>query len=216
MKQCEIAAALKVSKGTVSKWVARGMPLDSLEAATAWRVAHAAEGLGHKSASASVTATARSLTLKRPGGALATAPDDPAGTLARMRETEQRMYALIDAALKKALASKRDEDYAVLPGLFRSYNQAGANALAAATAWERHQRAAGEVAPVEHLVNVLDARLSPLAARLRSFPALVAAKANPSAPAAAEAAIAAELEPLLRQISGALDPVPPPPSPAHA
>jgi hypothetical protein len=213
VKQKDMAVALGLTKGTISKFVAKGMPLDSVEAAQSWRATHNSEGSGHKSTSASVTAAARSLTLKpqRPGGAFASAPDDPAGTLARMRETEQRVYVLIDAALKKADTSKRDDDYAAIPGLIRSYNQAGANSLAAASAWERHCRASGQVAPVEHLVNVLTSRLEPLAAQLRSFAATVAPKANPASPSTAEAAIAADLEAILRQIGAALAPIPPAP-----
>lgn len=155
--------------------------------------------------------------LTRPHGALDTAPDtapdDPAGTLARMRETEQRSYALIDAALAKAARTTAADDYAALPGLIRSYNQAAANSLAAASAWEKHCRAAGEVAPVEHLVNLLDTTLEPLMAQLANLPALVAPKANPAAPAIAEAAIAAELATIRRQIADALDrPIPPAPA----
>jgi phage terminase Nu1 subunit (DNA packaging protein) len=211
LKQREIAEALKLSKGQVSKLVAQGMPLDSVDSAQAWRAAHSKEGAGHKSHSASVAASARSIgeKLRRPGGALATAPDDPAGTLARMRETEQRSYDLIDAALKKARESQRDEDYAALPGLIRSYNQAAANSLAAASAWERHCRELGEVAPIEHLENVLDMVLEPLMAQLANLPALIAPKANPAAPAVAESVIRAELESIRTQLAKALEaPIP--------
>jgi hypothetical protein len=204
--------ALGLTKGTVSKLVAKGMPLDSVEAAQAWRAAHAAEGVGHKSHSDSIADSARSISPKRPGGAFTTAPDDPAGTLARMRETEQRVYALIDAALKKAKETQRPDDYAAIPGLLRSYNQAGANALDAAAAWERHCRKSGQVAPVEHLLNVLTARLEPLAAQLDNFPASVAALANPADPAVAERAITTALVALRRQLAAAVDPIPPAPA----
>lgn len=40
MKQSELAAALGVSRGTVCRAVARGMPTDSAEAARAWRAEH--------------------------------------------------------------------------------------------------------------------------------------------------------------------------------
>lgn len=214
MKQCDIAAALKLSKGMVSKLVARGMPTDSVEAAQAWRVAHSKEGVGHKSHSDSVAATAAALAApQRPGGALATAPDDPAGTVDRMREIEQRSYALIDEALRKATKSLSSDDYAALPGLLRSYHQAAANSLAAAAAWEKHCLAAGEVAPVEHLKNVLLITLEPLLAQMGNLPALIGPKANPAAPLVAEEAVRAELESLRRQIATAIAaPVPPAPA----
>lgn len=208
-----MAEALRLDKGTISRLVRRGMPLDSVEAAQSWRVANSSEGVGHKSQSDSLTESVRSLDLspRRPGGAFETAPDDPAGTLARMRETEQRVYALIDAALMKAKESQLADDYAAIPGLIRSYNQAGANSLAAASAWERHCRASGEVAPVEHLRNVLDSRLEPLAVALRNFPRIVAPLANPQNPSVAEHAIASALEALQRQIASARSPIPPAP-----
>lgn len=203
--------ALGLTKGTISKLVAKGMPLDSVEAAQSWRAAHSAEGVGHKGHSDSVADSARAISLKRPGGAFETAPDDPAGTLARMRETEQRVYALIDAAIKKAAETQRPDDYAAIPGLLRSYNQAGANALDAAAAWERHCRKSGQVAPVEHLLNVLTARLEPLASQLDNFAGTVAALANPADPVVAERAIASALTALRKQISAAFDPIPPAP-----
>lgn len=146
--------------------------------------------------------------------AAAAAPTDPHGALDRMREIEGAQYKIIQSALQRATDSKSPEDYAVLSGLYRSYNVAAANVLAAAKDWERHCRASGQVAPVEHLVNVLTARLDPLAAQLRTFAAHVAPKANPAAPAIAEAAIDAALAPLLQQIGAArTTPVPPAPAP---
>lgn len=216
MKQIEMAKALGITKGTVSKLVKRGMPLHSVEAAKAWRASHSLEGAGHKSASASASDSARALAAPiRPGGALDSVPDDPAGTLTRMRDVEQRAYAQISAALEKARASNSSEDYAALQPLIRSYNSAATNSLAAAAAWEKHCRAAGEVAPVEHLSNVLSAILDPLAAQLDNFAALVAPKANPAAPAAAETAIRAELDHLRHQIAAALT-APIPAAPAAA
>lgn len=210
MTQKDLAEALGISRGQVSKDVARGMPIGSLEAARLWRAQNKIEGIGHKGADDSLTASASAAGVMpaRVGGALETAPADPAGTLERMRDVEMRQYALIDAALTRAQKSQSPLDYAVLPGLFRAYNQAGANALAAAASWERHCRAAGEVAPVEHLMNVLTSRLEPLAARLKNFAANVAARANPSAPAVAEAAIDAELKPILSQIAAGMEPIP--------
>jgi hypothetical protein len=214
LKQRDIATALKLSKGQVSKLVAQGMPTDSVDMAQAWRVAQSKEGTGHKSHSASVADSARALAIpRRPGGALATAPDDSAGTVTRMREIEQRAYALIDCALVKAAKSQSTDDYAALPGLLRSYHQAAANSLAAAAAWEKHCRDAGEVAPIEHLKNVLLITLEPLMAQLGNLPALIAAKANPAFPAVAESAIRAEVEALRRHVATSLAaPIPPAPT----
>jgi hypothetical protein len=190
------------------------MPTDSVEAAQTWRALNSKEGLGHKGAAPSLAVAAASAAALHATVSTAAAPADAHGILSRMREIELEQYAIIKAAIKKATETQEPEDYAVLSGLYRSYNVAGANALAAAKDWERHCRASGQVAPIEHLVNVLMTRLDPLAAQLRNFAALVAAKANPAAPAVAESAIAAELDALLRQIGAARDgAVPPAPAP---
>lgn len=49
MKQIEIATALGLSRGQISKLTAKGMPLDSVEAAEAWRRRNVDPGkaLGH-------------------------------------------------------------------------------------------------------------------------------------------------------------------------
>lgn len=216
MTQAALGKALGVGQTAVSRMVARGMPTDSVAAAKAWRLANTTEGIGHKSGSPSVTEAVKAMTAETvapPLSAGPTQPDDPAGTLARMRETEQRVYALINAALVKAKQSQQAEDYAALPGLIRSYNQAGANSLAAASAWEKHCRASGELAPVEHLVNVLTSRLEPLAAQLRNFAATVAPTANPTAPSIAESAIREHMTGILTQLTAAQAPVPRAPAP---
>lgn len=203
--------------------VSAGMPLDSVESAEKWRAAHTKEGLGHKSASASVTNAARAMAAaKKPRGTPAPA-DDPGGLLARRRDIEQRAYALIDAAVKQAetiqaqLAASTNTDpealktalanvdsaFASLPGLIRTYNQAAENAIQSEIRWEKHQRATGSVAPTEHLLNVLHSRLEPLRSQLANFPRTIAAQANPQQPALAERVIADGLAALQRQISSA-------------
>lgn len=212
MLQTKLAAELGVTKGRVSQLKKRGMPVHDTAAARAWIAQHGKEGRGHKGKSPSVTASVRAA-VERPVkpriDTTATDTDDPAGVLARMRETEMTAYKLITEALAKAARSRADEDYSVLPGLVRSYNQSAANALDAQARWERHCRNSGQVAPVEHLVNVLHARLEPLAAELRNLPRNVAAAANPTSPQIAENAVSAALESILRQIAAGLVPIPP-------
>jgi hypothetical protein len=213
MLQKDLAKALGLSAGRVSQLKKDGMPVNDVAAAQGWLAAHSSEGIGHKSAAASPESGAAFAAPIAPSGGLDAVPDDAAGTLHRMRDVEQRAYAQISAALEKAKKSESAMDYAALQPLIRSYNAAATNSLAAAQAWEKHCRAAGEVAPIEHLKNVLTSVLEPLAAQLTNLPALLAAKANPAAPAVAESAIAAELEQVRRQIAAALvAPIPPAPS----
>jgi hypothetical protein len=216
--QKALAAELKLSPGRVSQLKQQGMPVDDLERARAWRALHDKEGSGHKSRSDSVTDSARSITAssapRKPRGA-PLAPDDPAGALARMRETERRSYELIDAALKKAATTQAADDYAALPGLIRSYNQAAVNSLDAERRWEKHCRSAGTVAPTEFLITAIETALEPLANQLDNLPRAIAAQANPHDPAVAEAAIGSALASLRAQIAATLRApfVPPPDEP---
>jgi hypothetical protein len=208
MTQASLARKIGLSPGRVCCLKKEGMPTHSVKAAQAWRAQHYSEGMGHKGTAGKKQAEEA----EAAAAAEAEDPnwnDTPAATLERMREIERRAYKQISRALAKSKASGKPEDAAALSPLIRAYNQAATNSIDAAKAWEKHCRNTGQVAPVEHLVNVLTSRLEPLASRLRAFAATVAPKANPQAPAVAEAAIAADMEALLKQVTAALDPIPP-------
>ncbi|HEY1109373.1 MAG TPA: hypothetical protein VGE76_12090 [Opitutaceae bacterium] len=198
----------------------RGMPVNSVEAARAWRAQHDRRGTTQRGpGNAPLTAAAAHLEEHKPLAPGARPPEeDPAAAIWRAREAERIAYDHYAAAVTTARASdahahspeataadraRADADLAPLQSLLRAHGMALTNRLAAERAHEKHLRATGQVAPVEHLVNVLRARLDPLAARLRDFPAQVAPKVNPAEPTLAQAAIAAELEPLLNQITAA-------------
>lgn len=205
MTQRELGAALNLTQGRVSALVRRGMPQHNVEEAQRWRAINSPEGLGHKG---------KKKDLPPPDTTGVTVPDDsgtydPENTLRRMRDIERRAYQQISTALELSKKSGKPEDAAALQPLIRAYNQAATNSVEAAKSWEKHCRATGQVAPIEHLTNVLESLLEPLASRLRGFAATVAAKANPQAPDVAEAAIAADMEAILNQITAAREPMAP-------
>lgn len=218
LKQTEMAQALALSRGEISKRVKRGMPLTSVEDARRWIVAHSKEGAGHKGANASIAAIAKSLAELPPPAPKVSdtdgmdAPDDFEARLNQCRETVRRIYVYVDEAVKRATESKLPADYEIVPSLHRQYVAALSNFLELERKWERHQRSSGAVAPVEHLIEVLRARLEPLDSQLTNFPRTIAAQANPQNPAQAEKAIAAGLKALRRQIAAAQEPnIPPAP-----
>jgi hypothetical protein len=204
--QQELGVVLGLSQSRVSALVRRGMPTHSAEAAQQWRAINSTEGLGHKGKHKQGTIPAEEVEVTVP-------PDsdsyDPENTLRRMREIERRVFQQLSKAIEVSKKTGKAEDAAAIQPLTRAYRQAATNSLEAAKSWEKHCRATGQVAPIEHLTNVLESLLEPLASRLRGFAATVAAKANPQAPSVAEAAIAADMEAILNQITAALQPIEP-------
>lgn len=211
MKQ-QIAAALGISVGRVSQLQGVGMPTTSVESAKLWRTRHA--GVGRKGRPGSMAAVAREQLKSNPPpepppADLIDESAEPEAALARLREAERRAYSLVDGAIARAEKSQHDEDYAMLPGLMRTHGQAVQNRLEAERKWERHMKELGTVAPVEHLIEVLRARLEPLAMQLDNLPRMIAAQANPQNPAIAEHAIRAAIQSIRRQVSAAhMQPVP--------
>ena len=208
MKTKDISNAWKCSPSYVARLKRRGMPVDSLEAATRWRAAHAREGFSHKqrrpvppdAIAAAVANLARALP---PPDSTRASDDDPLSAVQRARRTEKEIYLLVELATEEA---RRDLNAAgALPGLLRTAAQANTNRLSAEARFERNRRDVGELAPVAELNATLDAALEPLASQLRNFPRNVAPAANPANPAAAEKAIADALNSILEQIAAALE-----------
>ena len=166
MKTKDISNAWKCSPSYVARLKRRGMPVDSLEAATRWRAAHAREGFSHKqrrpvppdAIAAAVANLARALP---PPDSTRASDDDPLSAVQRARRTEKEIYLLVELATEEA---RRDRNAAgALPGLLRTAAQANTNRLSAEARFERNRRDVGELAPVAELNATLDAALEPLA-----------------------------------------------------
>lgn len=225
VKGVELAARWGCSSAYVSKLKAKGMPLESFEAADAWRAAHASEGIGHKSTPATVPPLPPSPPSspdplaeaeRHLANHVATAPPvesfadaDPRSAVQRAQTAERDIYDLLAAATKtardeKSPAAERYAAAAALPGLIRTHGNAYANRLDAEARWEKHRRATGEVAPIAELMEIMEAALVPLTSQLRNLPRTVAASANPAAPQIAENALRAAIDPILEQIAASL------------
>lgn len=205
------------------------MPTDSVEAARAWRAKNDKRGTTRR-ASPKVSLASASSHLEKhkpidPGEQ--PAEQDPTAAIWRAREAERIAYdqyatAVITARASAAEAAKdhatselraeaqarADADLAPLQSLLRAHGLALNNRLMAERSFEKHLRGSGQVAPVEHFLNILTSRLEPLASQLDNFAATVAPIANPAAPTVAEQAIAAALVAIRRQIAAACEPIP--------
>ena len=147
------------------------------------------------------------------------AEEDPESAVWRAREAERIGFEQYSAAVKTAMtaaeaaakpdATREDRqraDAAIGPlqNLLRFYGIALTNRLSAEKVFDKYLRASGKSASVEHLMEVLESALAPLASQLRNFPRNTAASANPRDPMVAEQAIESALNPILEQISRTL------------
>lgn len=211
------------------------MPIDSVEAARAWRAKNDKRGTTRRAPRKVSLASASSHLEKHkpvdPGER--PAEQDPTAAIWRAREAERIAYDQYATAVATARASaveaakdhptteqrteaqaRADADLAPLQSLLRAHGLALTNRLMAERSFEKHLRGSGQVAPVEHFLNILSARLEPLASQLDNFAATVAPLANPTAPATAEQAIASALTAIRRQLAAACEPIPAAPAPS--
>lgn len=207
VKQSEIAAALGLTAGRVSQLKSKGMPVDSIENARRWYSTTSKEGVGHKGASPELSAAAGRLLNSPPPQLPSAAPvdEDPESVIWRSRQAEIAGYKLLSEAYTTALATRKPEDIAIIPGLLRTHAQAARNRLDAERAWERHRVKIGAVVPLEAATVVVARRLGPLDTQLHSLAKRVAATANPANPHVAEKAIQDGLNEIFDQITALLE-----------
>ena len=230
VKQSDLAQEWGCTRQYVYSLVKKGMPLTSMEDALQWRVRHSKEGIGHKTKRSPEVVEGQKALANMPS--LEPMPDEPApegdgpdAVLWRVRDAERMIHeqlrmATAEARRTEAAATRpeatsadrlrHEAALALLPGLLRTHGQAVANRQTAERAWERHRLRMGLLVPFDAADAAVEARLAPLDQQLRNLPKMVAAQANPQAPAIAEAAIEAGLITIFTQISAARQPTPAP------
>ena len=209
----EISAAWGTSRAYVYKLAKRGCPLDSVEAATAWRAANAKLGIGYRSHGHVELPPSEGL-----GGSAGVAeggqgrvenfPD--VGDRVRVARPRKIKLKSVEASLKNAIAVEEQAAEAVqrceeasrlnLSALDRMvtavnvYNKAQSNRL------ETEKRVLEYLEELGVLIRIDDAReliqraWGPLLARLRSCPKRAAPKANPLDDVIAEEVFREEIE----------------------
>ena len=204
--QLEIARALGVSKGQVSKMKARGMPVDSEAAALAWRDEHwTSQGSRELDSEAALDAAKKLLANSAPPAAKeASANDDPEAVLERLRDNERQAYVLLNATTQRAIESQKSADAGAIPGIMRIYLQSVNNRLEAERKWEKHRIKIGQLVTVEFAQGLITKAFSPIQAQLAQLPKIVAANANPANPQIAERAVEKALGSLYAQVGAAL------------
>lgn len=219
----QIAQAWGCSRPYVSKCIAQGCPIDSVEAATAWRVAHSKEGMGHKSKHGKPLAPAApTIEVETKTETEFTAEQISAGDIEAMalraRESEQQAYAAlrdlqslsrgIDPAGKMTadeLADQRQSALGLVPGALRSYTQASKVRLDVEKKLAVVLEERGKLVRVDTVWEQIQDILLPVIDSLKQLPKLTAKRASPDNPMRAEAAITEEVNIILRRMQTVIE-----------
>ncbi len=219
----DIAKAWGCSRPYVSKCIKEGCPFDSVESATAWRVAHSKEGIGHKSKHG------KPLLAAEPTAEVAPEPEpefsaeqisagDIEAMALRARESEQQAYAAlrdlqslsrgIDPAGKMSadeLAEQRQIALGLVPGALRSYTQASKMRLDVEKKLAIVLEERGKLVRVDAVWEQIQDVLLPVIDSVKQLPKLTAKRANPENPMRAEAAITEEVNIILRRMQTVIE-----------
>lgn len=188
VRQSDLARRWAVSRQTVSRYVAEGMPLDSVEMAEAWRLQVKGKGgipRGGIPADNNCSAAGESAPEKTDAGGLGE-------LMRRTADTEELVWLELQAAIQGG------EGAELRTALLRQHKAAADIRL------KVHQECVDFEMKIGKLVNIEEAKvlcrqaLAPLAVGLRAFAGKVAVKANPARPEVAQKAIDEEVQRLLR------------------
>jgi phage terminase Nu1 subunit (DNA packaging protein) len=170
----EIAAAWGCSRQAVSKWVRKGMPTESIAAATSWRMNH-----GERSARVKLLPQIDppAPALDDDGGAPAalTNPDSPEASRDMARKAERVSYALLQEQI-------RLKDLAGIHAALKNYNVSRSGRAAAELDFIKHQKEAGALVDRFSSINAQNRKLGALRDLVLSLPEAVAKRCNPSDP----------------------------------
>jgi hypothetical protein len=196
-----MAAHWGCSRANVSKNVAKGMPMDSLAAADAWRLQNSVRGVGYRSKkkAAAPPKQAESLRKDEEGE-----PESAAGrhkpkllktlaaSLAASIEVETEALNLVQLGQKSA-------DDASLPLRIAAYNKAKEGRMQSeklVRAWDLETKT---LITFEDAKEMCSRFLGPTIIRLRSISKRAGGMANPADPVYAESVIAREIEGAIKE-----------------
>lgn len=177
----ELVQLWSLSKGRISQYVKAGMPLDSVQAAEAWRMANYGWHGGIVVSSPS-----------QDGGGAALPPppekpdparldrNDAAGVRARVEQSELDAWRDLYAELAKGA----EADKGRVVSLRKAYREAVATRLDSVRKLDELEARAGTVVSVDASQRVIAAALGPLIKAVRNLPAAKAAACNPANPGA--------------------------------
>ena len=171
----EIAAAWGCSRQAVAKWVKKGMPTTSVEAATSWRLSH-----GERSARVKLLPQIEPPLPASDGDDAGVPaglgdPDSAQASRDRARKAERVAYAMLQEQINA-------KDLGGINAAMKNYNTARAGRASADLDFIKHQKEAGALVDRFSAINSQNRKLSALKDLLLSLPESVAKRCNPTDP----------------------------------
>ena len=189
----EIAAAWKCSRQAVAKWVKKGMPTTSIDAASSWRLGH-----GQRSPRAKLFPVVQA-PVPIADGDFQSEPalihgDNQTSVRERARKAERAAYAI----LQERIASK---DVDGIAGALKAYNEARKGREGAELAFIKHQQATEVLVDREAITAMFNRRITMFRDHLLSLPDAMALRCNPNDPQGAAEALQEWVERTLRVVA---------------
>lgn len=189
----EIAQAWGCSRQAVAKWVKKGMPISSLEAATSWRLGH-----GQRSARVKLLPTVSAPEPVDVDDCSATVStidtESPEAVRDRARKAERIAYALFQERV-------RAKDLDGMNAALKGYATARAGRAGAEMDFIKHQEAKNVLVDREKVMAINLRRINALKEHLLSLPDALAKRCNPSDPSLAAEMLSEWVERTLRTVS---------------
>ena len=170
----EIAAAWGCSRQAVSKWSKKGMPTDSVDAASSWRLSHGQRSARVKllpriDAPESIPDVDDAVPAALVDGESAEAVRD------RARKAEKVAYALLQERMKA-------KDFDGIHAALRNYSSARAERGRADLDFIKHQQATGALVDRNQALSAQNRKLAAIKDHLLSLPEACSKRCNPSDP----------------------------------
>lgn len=177
----EIAQAWGCSRQAVFKWIKKGMPTSSIEAASSWRLGH-----GQRSARVKLLPTVTAPEPVADGVGVDPAAlldvESPEAVRDRARKAERAAYALF----QQRLAAK---DFDGINAALKAYATARAGRAGAEMDFIKHQQTMGVLVDRETIKSIHLRRISAIKDHLLSISDALAMRCNPSDPGLAALAL---------------------------
>lgn len=168
----EIAAAWGCSRQAIYKWIKKGMPTSSIEAASSWRMSH-----GERSARVRLVPD---FTPPAPAdddaSPAALADGDSAEAVRdRARKAERAAYAIFQKRMS-------EQNYDGIHAALKNFNVAQAGRAKAEMDFIKHQQAIGAVVDRSASISAQNRKLASVRDHLLSLPDACAKRCNPTDP----------------------------------
>lgn len=189
----EIAAAWKCSRQNVAKWVKKGMPTTSIDAASSWRLGH-----GQRSPRAKLFPS-----VQAPDPADGDVQQSESGLLhgdnqASVRERARKAERVAYAILQDRIESK---DVDGITGALKAYNEARKGREGAELAFIKHQQVTEVLVDRETYTAMFNRRITMFRDQLLSLPDAMGLRCNPNDPQGAAEALQEWVERTLRIVA---------------